>query len=78
VLVADDSDEDAVFLTWAQSCPQTGPTVVPALPVFTGCGPPAFAVLSSVIVTAPRSHDPPCRPSSRPRSPPPLKPLLAV
>lgn len=72
------SDEDAVFLTWLQSGPQTKLTVVAALPVLATLMTPFIAVVSSVAVPVPRSHGPPYQPSVRPRSPPPFESLLAV
>ena len=78
VVPADGSDDDAVFLTWVQTGPQTGPVVVAALPVFSVLAAPSFAKVGSATVPVPRSHGPPQRGSGGPRSPPPFKPLPAV
>jgi hypothetical protein len=62
-------EEDAIFLTWLQSRPQAKRVVIalqPAAPVLSA----AFVVVGSVMVPAPRSHDPPRFSSTGPRSPP--------
>jgi hypothetical protein len=78
LVAAEGSDEDAVFLTWFQSSPQPEPTAVAALPTFTAVIAPSLAAVTSVAVLVPRSHDPPCCPSLRPRSPPPIESLPAA